>query len=223
MAGSSSTIAVLQTNSIPKSFSHDKSSELHQTKRRSFTARIRHSTSPRIGVHFGRRNPTKLSAGLTEIEPDLNEDPRDVWATNGIDAEDFVYGIYDGHHTFFESDDKASFWELVSKDYWAVGPPTGFQGVMSWLFPPAIAAGMYFNAPGEYLYIGAAVFTVIFCAIEMNKPSEPHNFEPEIYNMERGARDKLIADYNTMDKWEFNEKYGDVWDFTVQKDDIAKR
>lgn len=82
---------------------------------------------------------------------------------------------------------------------------------------------MYFNVPGEYLYIGAAVFTIVFCIIEMDKPSEAHNFEPQIYNMERGARDKLISDYNTMDIWEFNEKYGDLWDFTVTKDDIMKR
>ncbi|KAI8016931.1 hypothetical protein LOK49_LG04G02687 [Camellia lanceoleosa] len=75
----------------------------------------------------------------------------------------------------------------------------------------------------EYLYIGAALFTVIFCIIEIDKPSEPHNFEPQIYNMERGARDKLITDYNTMDLWEFNEKYGDLWDFTVKNDDIMKR
>nr|XP_016491159.1 PREDICTED: photosynthetic NDH subunit of subcomplex B 5, chloroplastic-like [Nicotiana tabacum] len=98
-------------------------------------------------------------------------------------------------------------------------------GIISWLFLSAIAAGMYFNVPGEYLYIGAAVFTIVFCIIEMDKPSEAHNFEPQIYNMERGARDKLISDYNTMDIWEFNEKYGDIWDFTVkiQKDDIMKR
>lgn len=76
---------------------------------------------------------------------------------------------------------------------------------------------------GEYLYIGAAIFTVVFCIIEMGKPSEPHNFEPQIYNMERGARDKLISDYNTMDIWDFNEKYGELWDFTVKNDDIMKR
>ncbi|KAK9288151.1 hypothetical protein L1049_016599 [Liquidambar formosana] len=57
----------------------------------------------------------------------------------------------------------------------------------------------------------------------MDKPDKPHNFEPQIYNMERGARDKLIADYNTMDIWDFNEKYGDLWDFTVKRDDITKR
>lgn len=57
----------------------------------------------------------------------------------------------------------------------------------------------------------------------MNKPSEPHNFEPQIYNMERGARDKLISDYNTMDIWDFNEKYWEVLDFTLKKNDITKR
>lgn len=77
---------------------------------------------------------------------------------------------------------------------------------------------------GEYLFIGAGLFTIVFCIIEMDKPDQPHNFEPQIYNMERGSRDKLIADYNTMDIWDFNEKYGDLWDFTVKaKDDITKR
>uniref|UniRef100_A0A803LJF2 Photosynthetic NDH subunit of subcomplex B 5, chloroplastic n=2 Tax=Chenopodium quinoa TaxID=63459 RepID=A0A803LJF2_CHEQI len=102
-------------------------------------------------------------------------------------------------------------------------PPTGFQGLISWLFLPAVAAGMYFNVPGEYLYIGAGLFTIVFCIIEMDKPDKPHNFEPQIYNMERGARDKLIADYNTMDIWDFNEKYGELWDFTLKNDAIAKR
>jgi len=76
---------------------------------------------------------------------------------------------------------------------------------------------------GEYLYIGAAVFIVVFCIFEMRKPDKPHNFEPEIYMMERSARDKLIADYNSMDIWDFNEKYGELWDFTVNpRDDIVK-
>ncbi|KAK6254852.1 hypothetical protein SCA6_016157 [Theobroma cacao] len=57
----------------------------------------------------------------------------------------------------------------------------------------------------------------------MDKPDQPHHFEPQIYNMERGARDKLINDYNTMSIWDFNEKYGDLWDFTIKKDDITKR
>lgn len=58
----------------------------------------------------------------------------------------------------------------------------------------------------------------------MDKPDKPHNFEPQIYNnMERGALDKLIADYNIMDIWDFDEKYRDLWDFTVKKDDIFNR
>uniref|UniRef100_A0A7C8YSJ9 Photosynthetic NDH subunit of subcomplex B 5, chloroplastic n=1 Tax=Opuntia streptacantha TaxID=393608 RepID=A0A7C8YSJ9_OPUST len=170
------------------------------------------------------RRSTKLrAAGLTDIEPDLNEDPRDRWATNGVPPEDFQYGIWDEHHTYYETSEKAPFLETLAEEYNSIEPPTGFQGLISWLFLPAVAAGMYFHVPGEYLYIGAAVFVVVFCVIEMGKPDKPHNFEPEIYNMERGARDKLIADYNTMDIWDFNEKYGDLWDFTVKKDDILKR
>ncbi|KAI3469677.1 hypothetical protein Pfo_026340 [Paulownia fortunei] len=221
MAGSL-TVSVFATNSIPKILSQEKS-EFYQTKKRDLTKRSPHSFFLRIGVDYGRNSSTRLFAGLSEVEPDLNEDPKDRWATNGIDEEDFIYGKYDDHHTYYESDEKGSFWGSIAEDYAAIGPPTGFQGLISWLFLPAIAAGMYFNAPGEYLYIGAAVFTVIFCIIEMDKPSEPHNFEPQIYNMERGARDKLISDYNTMDIWDFNEKYGDLWDFTVKKDDITKR
>lgn len=75
---------------------------------------------------------------------------------------------------------------------------------------------------GEYLYIGAAIFIVVFCVIEMDKPDKPHNFEPEIYMMERSKRDKLIADYNSMDIWDFNEKYGELWDFTVNRDDLIQ-
>lgn len=178
--------------------------------------------------NFGRRSRLKrLNAGLTEIEPDLNEDPVDRWETNSVSDDDFLFGEYDGSHTYFEgeNDYKGTFWESICEDSAAVAPPSGFQGFMSWLFLPAIAAGMYYEVPGEYLYIGAATFTVVFCIIEMQKPDYPHNFEPQIYNMERGARDKLISDYNTMSIWDFNEKYEDVWDFTVKKDsaDIMKR
>ncbi|KAF0925476.1 hypothetical protein E2562_016673 [Oryza meyeriana var. granulata] len=160
---------------------------------------------------------------LTEIEPDLREDPIDKWRTNGVSPEDFEYGVYDGHHTYHETQDKKGFWEDVSEWYQEAEPPQGFQALISWLFPPAIILGMAFNVPGEYLYIGAAVFVVVFCIIEMDKPDKPHNFEPEIYMMERSARDKLIADYNTMDIWDFNEKYGELWDFTVdRRDEIVK-
>ncbi|KAL3626356.1 Photosynthetic NDH subunit of subcomplex B 5, chloroplastic [Castilleja foliolosa] len=216
------TVSAFATNSIPTINSQDKS-ELYKIKKRDLLYKKNtYSFIPRIGPNLGKNSSTKLFAGLSEVEPDLNEDPKDRWATNGIDEEDFVYGKYDDHHTYYESDERGSFWGSIAEDYAAVGPPTGFQGFISWLFLPAVAAGLYFNAPGEYLYIGAAIFTVVFCVIEMNKPSEPHNFEPQIYNMERGARDKLISDYNTMDIWDFNEKYGDLWDFTVERGDIAK-
>lgn len=73
------------------------------------------------------------------------------------------------------------------------------------------------------MFIGAALFVTIFTIIQMDKPAKPHNFEPEIYNMERGARDKLINAYNTMNKWEFNEKYGHLWDFTQKMDENTIR
>ncbi|KAA8527691.1 hypothetical protein F0562_035440 [Nyssa sinensis] len=220
MAGSA-TLSVLSTNSLPKIRSTPDSCE---NRVRVSIQRTLSSIPLESSVSYRRRCSTRLhAAGLSQIEPDLNEDPKDRWATNGISSEDFHYGKYDDHHTYHEGHEKGTFWGSVAEDYAAIGPPTGFQGLISWLFLPAIAAGMYFNVPGEYLYIGAAVFTVVFCIIEMDKPSEPHNFEPQIYNLERGARDKLIADYNTMDIWDFNEKYGDLWDFTVKKDDIMKR
>ncbi|TKY65178.1 Photosynthetic NDH subunit of subcomplex B 5 [Spatholobus suberectus] len=50
----------------------------------------------------------------------------------------------------------------------------------------------------EYLYIGAGIFTIIFCIIEMDKPDKPHHFELHIYNMKSGVQDKLMNDYNTM-------------------------
>ncbi|CAI0559303.1 unnamed protein product [Linum tenue] len=174
----------------------------------------------------GRRlTSRRLNAGLSEVEPDLREEPIDQWGTPGIDPEDFEYGIYDGHHTYFEGeeDNQGTFWGAIADDIKAVEPPSGFQGFLSWLFLPAIAAGMYLNVPGEFLFGGAAIFATIFVVIEMDKPDKPHNFEPQIYNMERGARDKLINDYNTMSIWEFNDKYGELWDFTIQRDDITKR
>uniref|UniRef100_A0A0D9YJJ3 Aminopeptidase n=1 Tax=Oryza glumipatula TaxID=40148 RepID=A0A0D9YJJ3_9ORYZ len=176
-----------------------------------------------VTVCHCKSSPSAGPGPLTEIEPDLNEDPIDKWRTNGVSPDDFEYGVYDGHHTYNETQDKKGFWEDVSEWYQEAEPPQGFQALISWLFPPVIILGMAFNVPGEYLYIGAAVFVVVFCVIEMDKPDKPHNFEPEIYMMERSARDKLIADYNTMDIWDFNEKYGELWDFTVdRRDEIVK-
>uniref|UniRef100_A0A0F7GZG0 NAD(P)H dehydrogenase 18 n=1 Tax=Pelargonium fulgidum TaxID=73198 RepID=A0A0F7GZG0_9ROSI len=175
-------------------------------------------------LKISARNTTKLKAGLAEIEPDLNEDPIDLWAINSISPEDFAYGKYDGHHTYFEGDQEGgTFWEKLADEYNGVGPPSGFQGVISWLFLPSVAAGMYFRVPGEYLFLGAALFVIVFCIIEMDKPDQPHNFEPQIYLMERGARDKLINDYNTMSIWDFNDKYGELWDFTVPHDDLIPK
>ncbi|KAL5542097.1 hypothetical protein UlMin_009807 [Ulmus minor] len=220
MAVCSSSLPLLSTNPIPKISS--KSSE----------SRVRVSNQIKLGFsqsglcrELGERtSSTRLkAAGLSEIEPDLNEDPGEPWATNSISMEDFEYGVYDGHHTYHEGEDKGTYWETLSEEIASAEPPTGFQGLISWLFLPAVAAGMYYNVPGEYLFIGAGLFTIVFCIIEMDKPDKPHNFEPQIYNMERGARDKLISDYNTMDIWDFNEKYGDLWDFTVKRDDIQVR
>uniref|UniRef100_A0A175YJ13 Uncharacterized protein n=1 Tax=Daucus carota subsp. sativus TaxID=79200 RepID=A0A175YJ13_DAUCS len=162
--------------------------------------------TPLSSVKHGRLSLKRLNAaGLADIEPDLNEDPKDRWATNGVDPDDFIYGEYDDHHTYHPGDhEKVSFWGSIAEDYAAIDPPTGFQGLISWLFLPAVAVAMYFDAP-------------------MDKPSEAYNFEPQIYNLESKSRDKLIADYNTMDIWDFNEKYGDLWDFTVTKDDIMTR
>ncbi|KAK9087114.1 hypothetical protein Syun_029508 [Stephania yunnanensis] len=216
-----STSSTIATNSIPKPLSNPHKSRVRFSPKSSTSLAFLQSKSifnRRISIGF-----TRLNAGLSEIEPDLIEDKRDRWATNGVDPEDFVYGEYDGHHTYHEGHEEGTFWENVKEEYLAAEPPNGFQGLISWLFLPAVAAAMAFHVPGEYIYIGAALFTVVFCIIEMDKPDKPHNFEPQIYNMERGARDKLIADYNTMDIWDFNEKYGDLWDFTVKKDDVLKR
>lgn len=89
----------------------------------------------------------------------------------------------------------------------------------------SINPNYYVVFQGEYLFIGAGIFTIVFCIIEMDKPDQPHHFEPQIYNMEREARDKLINEYNTMNIWDFNLKYGDIWDFTIKKEasDIMNR
>ncbi|XP_031255983.1 photosynthetic NDH subunit of subcomplex B 5, chloroplastic [Pistacia vera] len=214
---SSSSLSVFSVNSVPKTSSKNSDINLKLNK-----------ASYNVGLYgksSGRSGLTKLNAGgkLNLIEPDLNEDPVDRWATFGVSPEDFKYGEYDGHHTYFETDERGSFWGAIADDVRATEPPSGFQGFISWAFLPAVAAGMYFNVPGEYLFIGAAVFVTIFTIFELDKPDKPHNFEPEIYNMERGARDKLINDYNTMSIWEFNEKYGHLWDFTVKVEETTKR
>ncbi|XP_022722920.1 photosynthetic NDH subunit of subcomplex B 5, chloroplastic [Durio zibethinus] len=215
-------LSVVSVNPVPKISSKKLETEFNVLKQREVCSV--HFKPVRIRIHGGGSSRlTRLNAaGLSEIEPDLNEDPVDRWAINSVSSEDFKYGEYDGHHTYYEGEEKGTFWGAIADDIDAIEPPTGFQGLISWLFLPTVAAGMFFNVPGEYLFIGAAVFTAIFCIIEMDKPDKPHHFEPQIYNMERGARDKLINDYNTMSIWDFNEKYGDLWDFTVKKDDITR-
>nr|XP_023884550.1 photosynthetic NDH subunit of subcomplex B 5, chloroplastic [Quercus suber]POF22602.1 photosynthetic ndh subunit of subcomplex b 5, chloroplastic [Quercus suber] len=216
------SLSVLYDNSVPKL-----SSNPSQTRAKVLMKLKAIASTPTklYGRNSGKsRSPTKINAGLSAIEPDLNEDPVDRWRTNGVDPEDFEYGIYDGHHTYNEAEEiKGTFWGAIADDIEAVGTPTGFQGFISWLFLPAIAAGMFFQVPMVYLFIGAGIFTTVFTIIEMDKPDQPHNFEPQIYNMERKACDKLIADYNAMSIWDFNAKYEDVWDFTVPKNDILER
>ncbi|KAL1199679.1 Photosynthetic NDH subunit of subcomplex B 5 [Cardamine amara subsp. amara] len=213
MATINSTVTILSPKSIPK---------IIDSK---FGVRVSNQ-SVNVVKCSRRLKLAKLvsMAGLSQIEPDINEDPIGQFELNSIEMEDFKYGYYDGAHTYYEGEvEKGTFWGAIGDDIAAVDPPSGFQGLISWMFLPAIATGMYFDAPGEYLFIGAALFTIVFCIIEMDKPDKPHNFEPQIYKLERGARDKLIHDYNNMPIWDFNDKYGDVWDFTVEKDDIATR
>ncbi|CAH2046573.1 unnamed protein product [Thlaspi arvense] len=222
MATINSTVTILSPKSIPKSIDSKSGVRVsdHTVGFSPNIVKCVNSSSCR------RLKLAKLvsAAGLSQIEPDINEDPIGQFELNSIEMEDFKYGYYDGAHTYYEGEvEKGTFWGAIADDIAAVDPPSGFQGLISWIFLPAIAAGMYFDAPGEYLFIGAALFTVVFCIIEMDKPDMPHNFEPQIYKLERGARDKLISDYNTMSIWDFNDKYGDVWDFTVEKDDIATR
>ena len=49
------------------------------------------------------------------------------------------------------------------------------------------------------MYIGAAIFVIVFCAIEMTKPNKPDNLEPEIYNMEGGGGGARQA--NSLENW----------------------
>ncbi|KAL4643376.1 hypothetical protein ACB092_02G087600 [Castanea dentata] len=106
-----------------------------------------------------------------------------------------------------------TFWGAIADDIEAVGILQDFRifwvdflaGFISWLFLPAIAAGMFLQ------FIRVGLFTTVFTIIEIDKPDKPYNFEPQMYNMERSSI------------WDFNAKYEHVWDFTVEKDDILKR
>ncbi|KAE9455766.1 hypothetical protein C3L33_12333, partial [Rhododendron williamsianum] len=133
MAGSSST--ALSVLSPPPSVPKTGSSKTDPCETRVSVSMRRNPRSISFGFGAesqGKRGSTRLNAvGLTEIEPDINEDPKDRWATNGVSA-------------------VRTFWGYVAEDYAAVEPPSGFQGFISWLFPPAIVAGMYFHAPSCY-------------------------------------------------------------------------
>lgn len=49
----------------------------------------------------GFKSSTRLYAGLTDIEPDLNEDPVDRWRTNGIEMVMFLFFQYRYRVTLF--------------------------------------------------------------------------------------------------------------------------
>ncbi|XP_070014576.1 uncharacterized protein LOC107806759 isoform X2 [Nicotiana tabacum] len=101
------TISLLSTVQVPNPVLSTKSGE-SQHKYNVLFRGNQCSISLKIGTKCsGMRSSTRLYAGLTEIEPDINEDPVDRWRTNGIEIEDFVFGKYDDHHTYFESEDKA--------------------------------------------------------------------------------------------------------------------
>nr|GFD02724.1 photosynthetic NDH subunit of subcomplex B 5, chloroplastic [Tanacetum cinerariifolium] len=44
----------------------------------------------------------------------------------------------------------ATFWGSIAEDYAAVSPPSGFQGLISWLFLPSVALGMYLDVPVRF-------------------------------------------------------------------------
>lgn len=76
-----SSLSVLQVNSVPRiSSEHSESSVRVKLFGKKCSGRSRLSTK-------------KLNAGgkLALIEPDLNEDPKDRWATNGIDSVRIIF------------------------------------------------------------------------------------------------------------------------------------
>lgn len=130
-----SSPSIFSTNSVPKIRSNSPELRITVSTQRS----LGHGVS-------GKRTWRRLNAaGLSEIEPDLNEDPVDRWATNSVSPvlslsltlfllnllfyrrpysgfcllamlicvvdfqEDFIYGKYDGHHTYNEAEDKGIF------------------------------------------------------------------------------------------------------------------
>lgn len=79
-------VSVLTASSVPKLCSNPKSfvirSEIlnpRNQKQASFKPYKEISRS-----RSQRNDSTRLNMGLSEIEPDLNEDPKDRWATNSV-------------------------------------------------------------------------------------------------------------------------------------------
>lgn len=86
MAGSVASLSVLSVNSVPK-FGYVPDARVRVSNEKTVSA---------INCKFSTRNWRRSSswklnaAGLQEIEPDLNEDPKDRWATNSIDEVCFL-------------------------------------------------------------------------------------------------------------------------------------
>ena len=77
------SLSVIYANSVPKL-----SSNPSQTRAKILMKLKAIASTPTklYGRNSGKsRSPTKINAGLSAIEPDLNEDPVDRWRTNGVD------------------------------------------------------------------------------------------------------------------------------------------
>lgn len=84
MAVSTSSLSVLSLNSVPRI--SPKLSEINaKLPNLQGLASVREKLFGKSSSRSG--SVTKLNAGgkLALIEPDLNEDPKDRWATNGVD------------------------------------------------------------------------------------------------------------------------------------------
>lgn len=73
----SSSLSILLANPVPKISCNNQIGNM--------VSAFNQRTIKKLVTKYGSR--TRLyAAGLSEIEPDLNEDPRDRWATPGVDA-----------------------------------------------------------------------------------------------------------------------------------------
>ena len=77
------SLSVIYANSVPKLSSNPSQT---RTKILMKLKAIASTPTKLYGRNSGKsRSPTKINAGLSAIEPDLNEDPVDRWRTNGVD------------------------------------------------------------------------------------------------------------------------------------------